>query len=70
MAILRGRDYEKRGELMKMLSAENKLHTKLEEPVIASGISEFIPGQDETVMTVFGRADSAMYENKKVLKGE
>ena len=40
---------------------------KLDE-LIACGMTEFIPGQDEKVEDVFHRADAAMYENKKQLK--
>jgi GGDEF domain-containing protein len=37
--------------------------------VIACGIAEFDPARDKGVTDVFERADSAMYENKKALKG-
>ncbi len=37
-------------------------------PVIAVGMSEFVPGTDNSEAAVFERADSPMYENKRILK--
>lgn len=58
------------GEQTNMLSDENKMHARPEEPVTAGGFSVIIPRQDDTVAAVFDWTDSAMRENKKLLKGE
>jgi len=70
VAILRDRDYENRAALMEKLEAESRSHRLSGSgAVIACGLAEFVPGQDTAVSAVFGRADAAMYENKKRLKG-
>ena len=67
--LLRGRDYENRAALFEELRKSNMKNLEIDHAVIANGVSEFIPGTDNAVATVFGRADAAMYENKKALKG-
>ncbi len=68
VVILRGRDYENREELMSRLARENDVHRRLGGVIIACGISDYLPGKDDAVASVFRRADEAMYENKKQLK--
>ena len=66
--ILSGSDYECREQLMlklRRLAVENR---QTEGVVVASGISELIPGRDSTVSAVFDRADAEMYKNKGQLK--
>lgn len=67
--FLNGRDYDSRNELV------FKLHSKVltnldkhEGPVIAVGMSEFIPGKDTGFSDIFHRADQFMYEDKRALK--
>lgn len=67
--FIQGQDYSARDELMA------KLHDKVMEnvqsgdgPVVASGMSEFVTGEDSHISEVFERADNAMYENKHKLK--
>jgi len=36
--------------------------------VIASGLADFVAGQDKDVASVFKKADVDMYENKRILK--
>ena len=68
VAILQGRDYEHRAELMEQLGKQNLIYAQDGGVVIACGLSEFIPAEDEAVAAVFTRADAAMYKNKKHLK--
>ncbi len=67
-AILTGRDYNIRDELMRLLHKHSVQHIENGGTVLAGGISEFIPGEDEDFNTVYLRADSKMYEEKKLLK--
>ncbi len=71
LIFLRGSDYTSREELM------SKLHDKVIDnmekgagPVIASGMSEYVPGKDIKVSQVFERADNLMYSDKKGLKSD
>ena len=36
--------------------------------VVSSGMSTFVPGQDNTFIQVFNRADKEMYQRKHELK--
>ena len=38
------------------------------EVVIASGLSDYVPNQDNSYHAVFERADEAMYQRKRALK--
>ena len=66
--ILKGQDYQNRKVLM------NQLHDFLQDnkkdgmELLASGISDFKPSKDIRVQDVFERADSLMYEDKKICK--
>ncbi len=71
VVLLTERDYTDRKELMAKLRGQvldNK--AKGEGPVIATGLAEYDPQKDTEVSEVFDRADSEMYENKKLLKEE
>jgi len=67
--LLTGRDYNNRSKLFSQLAAANQKNIISGEAIMASGISDFDPDKDKDLATVFQRADSAMYINKKVLKG-
>ncbi|MCR5233945.1 MAG: amino acid permease [Lachnospiraceae bacterium] len=67
-AILSGRDYNMRDELMRLLHERSAGHITSGGVVVAGGISEFVHGEDEDFHTVFVRADKQMYEEKKRLK--
>jgi len=69
VAILRGGDYEIRTELMARLHSKNEEHRDCGDAVIAAGLADYRPGIDNTFASVFDRADAAMYEDKRVLKG-
>jgi diguanylate cyclase (GGDEF)-like protein len=67
--FLRGDDYTNRAELMKKLRSKILDNVKTGSgPVLASGMSEYIPASDNLISDVFERADREMYEDKKRLK--
>ena len=70
VAILRGRDYLNRAELMDKIAESNLSNAEKGGAVIAAGLSDFDPSADRSVDNVFVRADSAMYRNKKALKNK
>lgn len=66
--VLEGVDYAKRKELIeafKKATIYNKTHNK---PVVACGMADFNKDKDNTLKSVFNRADLDMYSNKKELK--
>ena len=68
VAILSGRDYHMRNELMRLLHDRSVQHIQTGEVVVSGGISDYVPGEDADFHTVFARADELMYEEKKLLK--
>ena len=68
VAILRGQDYEKREALMRSMCENNRRGKENGAAIIACGLSDFDEKTDESVESVFERADQKMYENKKALK--
>lgn len=67
--LLIGQDYRMRTQLLADLAAVNQRNIATGGVIIATGVSYFDPEKDETISAVFNRADSAMYINKKALKG-
>jgi diguanylate cyclase (GGDEF)-like protein len=65
---LTGRDYERRAELMQQLHDRSAANIAGGEVVVAGGLSDFRPGEDRDIHTVFARADGRMYEEKAALK--
>ena len=71
VVFLRGNDYSNREELMKILRAKAQENLQIKsEPVLASGMAEYIPETDRLVTDIFDRADKEMYKNKRELKKE
>ena len=70
VAILIGVDFQNREELVARVLRENKERSDADDGgvVIACGCSELRP-EDLKLEDAFNRADAAMYENKKSLKG-
>ena len=66
--ILMGKDYKDRGVLMGIIDSAVKENRRSRLVTIAGGISAFDFKTDKFVRDVFERADSAMYENKKMFK--
>ena len=66
--MIDGGDYENRNELIEKLI---KASVEREEEIgstLAVGMSEYIKGEDESVLKVFSRADERMYMNKTEMK--
>ena len=71
VAIIKGRDYEQRDELLSMIRKESQENKRLRSgPVIACGMALFDPTRDKDFDSVYNRADSRMYEDKISLKSE
>ena len=69
VAILQGSDYEARDKLMELLEQHNDQCRDMGGGVsIAGGIAVYDPEEDTSLASVFARADSAMYDDKKRLK--
>lgn len=68
VAILRGTDYERRDSLKELMNQINEDKVNQGGAVIACGMSDYLPGEDKILGSVFERADAAMYENKKLWK--
>lgn len=68
VVLLRNRDYDNREVLEAHLTAKNNDNHGTGRAIIASGISDYRPGEDENISDVFTRADQEMYKNKKALK--
>ena len=68
VALLRGHDYANRSLLVELLATKNRTNRIEGGPVIACGLAEYLPERDNSLTTVFERADAAMYKNKKELK--
>ena len=68
VAVLTGRDYENRAAILEEFNRTVEANIGTDNVVVAAGISEYVPGQDMTMHTVFERADNLMYERKQQLK--
>ena len=68
VAILGGRDYHMRNELMRLLHDRSVQHIQGGGAVVSGGLSDYVPGEDADFHAVFARADGLMYEEKKLLK--
>ena len=66
--ILRGRDYEQREALMGEMARHNAQGRSSGGAIVASGLAEYRPGEDDRVSAVYERADAMMYLDKKRLK--
>ena len=69
VALLKGRDYLIRRELLLALHDRSVAHIGTGGVVISGGLSEYDPAKDTSFHDVFERADALMYEEKKRLKG-
>lgn len=66
--ILEGNDYEHRDMLLKTFDMEIEKNLKRKAVVIAIGMAEYNPEQDDCYKQVFERADVKMYQRKQDLK--
>ncbi|MDO5702655.1 MAG: response regulator, partial [Lachnospiraceae bacterium] len=69
VVILNGRDYVIRRELVLALHDRSVEHINSRDVVISGGLSVYMPNEDNCFHDVFERADTLMYEEKKLLKG-
>jgi len=69
VVFLRGEDYIDRTELEHRFryTIINNLSTE-DQPIVAIGVADYIPGEDMSLSDVFERADKVMYEDKRNLK--
>ena len=66
--LLQGEEYQKRFERVDEFNKIIDGHNGVDNIVIALGISDFIPGKDNTLRSIFLRADEKMYARKRRLK--
>ena len=68
VALLEGEDYINRTILMSAFETHVEMNRHSGKAVVASGLAEFRPGQDNSYRRVFERADRRMYMRKSALK--
>ena len=68
VAVLAGRDYLAREELLQELHNRSVEHIGTKDVVVSGGFSIYRPGEDASFHDVFERADVRMYEEKQLLK--
>lgn len=68
VAVLEGSDFEARESILMSFNDSVDRNIESGDVVVSAGISEFVPGTDTGVKTVFDRADQNMYERKRELK--
>ena len=67
--ILTDKAYDNRESLLEELKEESFINRQSRSgPVVAFGMAVYEPETDDDFSNVFGRADKAMYENKKEIK--
>ena len=66
--FLRGRDHERRQEILDMLNQRVEENIGTGRVVVSAGMSDLVPGKDKTMHDVFERADALMYRRKQQLK--
>ena len=66
--VLERDDYEHRQELLDEINRQSKELINSVHTTVAVGMSEYLPGEDESVLNVFARADSLMYRRKNDMK--
>ncbi len=67
-ALLRGKDYQHREELIQELHNISAIHIGTDGAVVSCGLSEYDPDQDHCLRDIFERADAIMYKDKMLLK--
>lgn len=69
VVFLRGNDFSARHDLMEKLHRQVRRNQEMNNgPVLAAGMSEYVPKKDNIVSEIFDRADRKMYEDKLDLK--
>ena len=70
VALLEGEDYQNRTALISSFNAKMDTPESPDQVIIAMGVSEYRDGEDDSLNTVFVRADTRMYERKHELKSK
>ena len=68
VVLLEGQDYENRVALLAEFDLRNENNVGKTNVVIATGMSEYRPDEDDSYRAVFIRADNKMYKRKEQLK--
>ena len=68
VAFLEGEDFRNRKILLAAFETQTDENVRLGKPVVASGMSVFRHGHDNSYRRVFERADQRMYDRKGALK--
>ena len=68
VVILSNTDYLNRSVIMKQLHDTSAENIKKGEVVVSAGVSDYEPGVTKNVKSIFEKADTLMYEEKKRLK--
>ena len=66
--LLTGEDFENRRELLEQLDRDMRDDQSFPGETLAIGMSEYIRGEDSSVLEVFTRADHIMYQRKNARK--
>ena len=68
VVILSNTDYLNRSVIMKQLHDTSVENIKKGDVVVSAGISDYESGVTKNVKSIFEKADTLMYEEKKLLK--
>lgn len=68
VAILEGRDFDDRVDLLASFNRQNEKNERAGHAVVAAGMAEYIPDADASFERVFKRADREMYRRKEEMK--
>ena len=68
VALLEDDNYQNRHDLLDLFNRKVDGNYQTGEPIISTGLSDYIPGKDNTYRAVVSRADERMYIRKKQLK--
>ena len=66
--VIKGRDFAERQKILDAFDQQVEQNLREGRVVVSAGMSDFIPGHDNTFQDVFDRADKKMYERKNILK--
>ncbi|MBR4401732.1 MAG: GGDEF domain-containing protein [Synergistes sp.] len=70
VALLKGEDYQNRMSLLADFEAQAEANQCNGSAVVASGLATFRPGYDNSYRQIFERADTRMYDRKRLLKAK
>ena len=70
VVLVEGEDYQNRKSLLAEFERQAEENQCNGSPVVASGLSAFRPGEDNSFRKVFERADARMYDRKRFLKAK